>query len=351
MAEPVRSSEPVPFAEAVELLRALRCGTAGDDEIPDPPILVVRLDRASASRGQTAEALRPPAHLPCVVAAVAGSGDPSSGASPPAGADLYITGAPAPPRPWVCADVDGLVSAVRRNPQASTVLAQVLRVHTGEVERDLITESLAYATLQAGAEHRCWLEENPGRRSGDDDAPDVRVTRSDGELDIALDRPARRNAFSARMRDELVEALRLASIDTTITSVHLEGNGAAFCSGGDLAEFGTVDNASTAHRIRMTRSAGYHAHLLSDRLSVRVHGTCVGAGVEIPAFAARVSAAPDSTFRLPEVGMGLIPGAGGTASIPRRIGRTRTAWLALTGTELDAGTALQWGLVDSVDPA
>jgi enoyl-CoA hydratase/carnithine racemase len=48
--------------------------------------------------------------------------------------------------------------------------------------------------------------------------------------------------------------------------------------------------------------------------------------------------------------MGLIPGAGGTATIPRRIGRHRTAWLALGGTWLDAGTALTWGLVDEVRP-
>ena len=48
--------------------------------------------------------------------------------------------------------------------------------------------------------------------------------------------------------------------------------------------------------------------------------------------------------------MGLVPGAGGTVSIPRRIGRQRTAWLALTGDPIDAATALDWGLVDEVAP-
>jgi enoyl-CoA hydratase/carnithine racemase len=47
--------------------------------------------------------------------------------------------------------------------------------------------------------------------------------------------------------------------------------------------------------------------------------------------------------------MGLVPGAGGTVSVPRRIGRWRAAWLMLTGTRLDAGTALRWGLVDEID--
>jgi enoyl-CoA hydratase/carnithine racemase len=49
--------------------------------------------------------------------------------------------------------------------------------------------------------------------------------------------------------------------------------------------------------------------------------------------------------------MGLIPGAGGTASIPRRIGPHRAAWLALTGVRLDASTAQRWGLIDRLVPA
>jgi enoyl-CoA hydratase/carnithine racemase len=70
--------------------------------------------------------------------------------------------------------------------------------------------------------------------------------------------------------------------------------------------------------------------------------------VELPAFAGRVVAAPDATFRLPEVGFGLVPGAGGTVSVPRRIGRQRAAWLALTGAVVDARTALAWHLVDEI---
>jgi enoyl-CoA hydratase/carnithine racemase len=79
-----------------------------------------------------------------------------------------------------------------------------------------------------------------------------------------------------------------------------------------------------------------------------VHGACIGAGIEVPAFAGRVLAAPDAYVMLPEVSMGLVPGAGGTVSITGRIGRWRTAWLALTGSRLDAHTALSWGLVDEI---
>jgi enoyl-CoA hydratase/carnithine racemase len=67
------------------------------------------------------------------------------------------------------------------------------------------------------------------------------------------------------------------------------------------------------------------------------------------AFASTVVAEVDATFGLPEISMGLIPGAGGTVSIPRRIGRQRTLWLALTGARIDAVTALARGLVDALD--
>jgi enoyl-CoA hydratase/carnithine racemase len=86
----------------------------------------------------------------------------------------------------------------------------------------------------------------------------------------------------------------------------------------------------------------------AERVRARVHGACVGAGIELPAFAAHVSASADASFRLPEVSMGLVPGAGGTASLTRRIGRQRTAWMALSGEAVDAGTALAWGLVDEI---
>jgi len=76
----------------------------------------------------------------------------------------------------------------------------------------------------------------------------------------------------------------------------------------------------------------------------------VGAGLELSAFAGHVVARPDTGVRLPEVSMGLIPGAGGTVSIPRRIGRWRTLYLALSGMWLDAATAAEWGLVDETQP-
>ena len=352
MVEPESFGDVMSFDEAVVLIHAVRAGTADDDLIPNVPLLAVEIDGSEMSGLDPEEPLRPPVLWPCVVVAVNRSKSSAPAIRPPAGADLYLTDAVDPPRPWVTTHASGdLTTAVAAHPQASTTLVQVLRAHQGDVEHDLLVESLAYAALQAGGEHRGWLEADDRRSKRDtSDSPAVTVTRSGGTLDLILDRPARHNAYSARMRDELVAALRLASSDGTITEVGLRGNGPSFCSGGDLAEFGTVENPSTAHAIRMTRSAAYLAHVVGGKLTAHVHGACVGAGIELAAFASRLTADPNTTFRLPEVAMGLIPGAGGTASIPRRIGPERTAWLALTGKALDAGTALRWGLVDSIAP-
>jgi enoyl-CoA hydratase/carnithine racemase len=156
------------------------------------------------------------------------------------------------------------------------------------------------------------------------------------------------NAFNAAMRDALVEAFGVAQLDWAVGTIELTGAGPTFCSGGDLTEFGTADDPVWAHLVRTTRSVGAVMDQLRDRITVHVHGRCIGAGVELPAFARRVVAAENATFRLPELGMGLIPGAGGTVSLPRRIGRERTLLLALSGIELSADDALRWGLIDAV---
>jgi enoyl-CoA hydratase/carnithine racemase len=79
-----------------------------------------------------------------------------------------------------------------------------------------------------------------------------------------------------------------------------------------------------------------------------VHGQVLGSGLEMAAYCGHVSAHPDSVLGLPELALGLIPGAGGTVSVTRRIGRWRMAYLVLSGETLDAETALQWGLVDAI---
>ena len=115
-----------------------------------------------------------------------------------------------------------------------------------------------------------------------------------------------------------------------------------------LGEFGDLPDPATAHGVRSTRNPGRLLARIAERTEAQVHGACIGAGVELPAFARRVVARPGTFFQLPELSMGLVPGAGGTASLPRRIGRQRTAWMALSGERVSLETARQWGLVDDL---
>lgn len=244
-----------------------------------------------------------------------------------------------------------IVEAVVANHLAATALVWLLRGGEGRsVDAGLVAESATYSALQAGPEFARWLASHSRRSRPPEHDPAVRLERLGNRLVLTLNRPHVRNAFSARTRDELLDGLAVAAADESITEVVLTGEGPSFCSGGDLDEFGTAADPASAHLLRLARSPGRAIAALADRVVAQVHGACVGAGIELPAFAGRVVATPDATFRLPELAMGLAPGAGGTVSLPRRIGRQRTAWLALTGRPIDAATAHAWGLVDEVLP-
>lgn len=238
-------------------------------------------------------------------------------------------------------------------PSASAVLLDVLRSfdHHGDVETGLVTESLAYSTLQAGPEFQEWLStQKPRRRHIQDDS--VRLARHDDRLEIMFDRPDMHNAFSDSLRAGLLAGLEVAIADPTITDVRLRGNGPSFCSGGDLGEFGLFTDPAFSHLARRSHSPATFLEVLRMRLGsslgADVHGAVIGSGLEMAAFCGTVTAHPDSAFGLPELTLGLVPGAGGTVSVTRRVGRWRTAYLVLSGARLDSDTALRWGLIDAV---
>jgi enoyl-CoA hydratase/carnithine racemase len=169
-----------------------------------------------------------------------------------------------------------------------------------------------------------------------------------GFVEVRHSRPEARNALDARMRDELVTVLDAVAARRGPVAVGLLGEGPDFCAGGDLDEFGTRPDVVTAAHVRLVRSLPQLFAQLGARMVVGLHGAVVGAGIELAAFARCVLAAADARIRLPEVGMGLIPGAGGTVSIPRRIARHHAVELVLLGEWADAATARRWGLVDDV---
>lgn len=245
--------------------------------------------------------------------------------------------------------VDALVRHIGRAPRAAAVTVQLLRGLEGlSCDRALQFESFCYGLLQRSEEHERWLASRAGSGQRGALAGRLMVNRRGAELNIVLDRPLSRNAIDRAMRDQLFEAFSVAALDPEVRSVKLRAVGAVFSMGGDLEEFGTTRDPATAHLIR---SRGLPAVAIAARaaiLDVHVQGACVGAGLEMSAFAARLTATSEAWFQLPELSMGLIPGAGGCVSVPRRIGRQRAGLMMLSGRRFNAETALRWGLIDAI---
>lgn len=244
------------------------------------------------------------------------------------------------------AAVEELRTAVSARATAARVLGQLLRNIAASSVWALWAESLAFSTLLGGEEFRSWLQANRRPEMAPSSDP-VLLSREGDVLRITLNRPERRNALDASTRAALADALDVGVADRRVR-IELSGNGVAFSSGGDLAEFGTATDLAAVHHIRLEHGPAVRMLAVADRTTAFVHGPCVGAGVELAAFAGHVVAAEGTTFRLPEVSMGLVPGAGGTVSVPARIGRWRAAWWMLSGTVLPARQAHEWGLVDDV---
>jgi enoyl-CoA hydratase/carnithine racemase len=245
-------------------------------------------------------------------------------------------------------DIGEVLDRIEAAPLAGRSLAVLLRTLDGcTVSAGLAMESAVYSMLQAGPEFAAWRL-GATQTPDPDTAPTVVIERHDDVVAITLDRPHRHNAISTRLRDELAAALAVPLADSSVRSVQLRGNGPSFCSGGDLNEFGTRRDPATAHVTRLSRSPARLIHALGDRITIDVHGATMGGGIEMAAFAQRVRARSDTRIALPEISLGLIPGAGGTVSLSRRAGRQRTAALALSGRTLDVTTALRWGLVDEL---
>ena len=241
-----------------------------------------------------------------------------------------------------------LATQVEARPMAAAAIVQLLRLLPElDLDQGLTAESMTYGLLQGSAEHRDWMA-SQARSGGAAGEGSVSVDRNGNDLIITLDNPAHDNSIDRAMRDALYEALELASLDREVERVSLRGAGRTFSMGALLSEFGTTTDPATAHAIRARTLPARMAVRCSDRLDVHVQGGCVGSGLELAAYASRFTAAPNAWFHLPELSMGILPGAGGCVSLTRRIGRQRTALMILSGKRISAKQALGWGLVDAI---
>ncbi len=168
---------------------------------------------------------------------------------------------------------------------------------------------------------------------------------------VTLNRPKALNAYSVQMRDDLYEILGAIQDDDEVRVVIVSGTGdKAFCAGADLTEFLTAPSATGARQIRFRRDLWRRFLAMPQPLIAALHGYVLGSGMEIAASCDIRVASDDAVFGLPEVKLGIIPGAGGTQTIPRIIGLSRSLEMLLTNRWIPAQEAYQWGLINRVVP-
>jgi enoyl-CoA hydratase len=175
--------------------------------------------------------------------------------------------------------------------------------------------------------------------------------KENGIAHVTLNRPEAMNAYNIRMRDDLYAVLGAIRDDDEVRAVIFKGAGEkAFCAGADLSEFLTAPSPVEARKVRFDRDVWSLFLSIPQPLIAALHGYVLGSGIEMALCCDIRLAAEDARFGLPEVGLGIIPAAGGTQTLPRTVGRGKALEMLLTGRWIDAKEAHQIQLVNRVVP-
>ncbi|MEU7874940.1 enoyl-CoA-hydratase DpgD [Dactylosporangium sp. NPDC049140] len=191
---------------------------------------------------------------------------------------------------------------------------------------------------------------------GDGERPRVRYVKRDHVAYVTLDRPEKLNAMDLRTHEELGSIWDDAEADDDVRVVVLTGAGErSFCVGQDLHERAELNRNGAGPTTfgsrgqpgwpRLTERFGF-----SKPIVARVNGWALGGGFELVLACDIVVAAEHAVFALPEVGLGLVPGAGGAFRLARQLPLKHAMGYLLTGRRLTAATALRLGLVNEVVP-
>jgi enoyl-CoA hydratase/carnithine racemase len=177
------------------------------------------------------------------------------------------------------------------------------------------------------------------------------VERLDGIEVWSIDGEARRNALSRAMIAELLANLARIREDRTLRCVVITGMGEkAFCAGADLKERASMSADDVHHFHESLRAAFRGIEAAPQAFLAAVNGAALGGGLELALACDLRVASEGAEMGLPEVGLGIIPGGGGTVRLPRAIGVARAKDLILTGRRIGASEALAMGLVSRVAP-
>lgn len=174
-------------------------------------------------------------------------------------------------------------------------------------------------------------------------APGVRV--------IAFNRPDAANALSTQMGRELLDAWSGLANDEALRCVILRGEGKHFQAGADLKERNGMTDEAWAEQHRLFEAMIRAQLACPVPVIAAVHGAAMGGGCEMTLACDFAYAAEGARFGLPEAGLGILPGLGGTQLLTRAVGPRRAIELLTTAQPFTAEQALEWGLVSAVVPA
>lgn len=168
-------------------------------------------------------------------------------------------------------------------------------------------------------------------------------------LTLTLNRPAARNALNNALLEQLVQALEAAQNDDAIGAVVITGNERFFAAGADLKEMASRDMPATLNDPRPQLWA--RIERFNKPLLAAVNGYALGAGCELAMLCDITLAGDNARFGLPEITLGIMPGAGGTQRLIHSVGKALAYKMVLTGEAITAEQAQQAGLVADIYPA
>ena len=169
-----------------------------------------------------------------------------------------------------------------------------------------------------------------------------------GVILIELNRPEKRNALNNATLQEIADYLQQLEADTSVKAVVITGNEQCFAAGADLNELSKLDVVSIQQDLRP--QLWKRIDEFSKPLIMAVNGYALGAGFELALHADIVLTGENAQFALPEIGLGMLPGAGGTQRLARLVGQQLTMRWTMTGDMISAQTALQHGITSQVCP-
>lgn len=181
--------------------------------------------------------------------------------------------------------------------------------------------------------------------------PTIIYEKRDSLAYVTLNRPQFLNAYNIQMRDDLYQVLGAIKDDSEVRVAILKGAGEkAFCAGADLTEFLTAPSPIQARQVRWERDVWGLFLNIPQPLIAALHGYVLGSGIEMALFCDIRIASDDTRFGLPEVGLGIIPAAGGTQTLPRVVGQGKALEMLLTNPWVSGEEACRVGLVNKVVP-